>query len=202
MHEDEFKEEVTTEPAQRADVLITHTVVLDTLHAEPLNSVHSKEVAGYWDVMNKIIEEKEIAGEEIIPRNGMPAFSLYKRPHAYIATSERCWLGWVKNRHRYVRRLGNAPIWTGLLLTSSDGQVCHEERAEQTLSTDKTVKDLTWLPFCVPPNFELQPGRVNAVCRRIRRMLKFRQHAIDDDNEGLGDDARGNSRGRVQEGDG
>ena len=66
----EFVDEVTTEYVQRADVLITHTVVSDTLHAEPLNSVHSKEVAGYSDEMNKLIEEKVIMGGNSSSRTG------------------------------------------------------------------------------------------------------------------------------------
>ena len=69
--EDEFgkKEAATTE-----------TVVFDTLHAESQNSVHSKGVAGYMDEMNKLIEDKVIignTGEEIILKNGQPAFNLY-----------------------------------------------------------------------------------------------------------------------------
>ena len=39
-----------------------HTVVYDTLHAEPQNSVHDKEVAGYMDQMIKFIEEKVTMG--------------------------------------------------------------------------------------------------------------------------------------------
>ena len=62
MHDQvEFAEEVMTEYVQRANKLITHTVVSNTLHAEPLNLVNSKEVAGYMDEMNKLIEEKVIA---------------------------------------------------------------------------------------------------------------------------------------------
>ena len=98
--------------------------------------------------------------------------------------------------------MGYAPAWTGLLLTASDGQVCHEERVEQTRSTDTTVKNLTWLLFYVPPDLELQPGRVNAACRRIHRMLKLRHCCIDDDDEGLGDDDHASSRGGVQDGGG
>ena len=91
LHEDEFTEEVTTEHVQRADVLITHTVVSDTLHAELLNSVHSRAVAGYMDEMNKLIEKKVIAedtGEDIILKNGQSAFSLYgDRTHEYSQSS-------------------------------------------------------------------------------------------------------------------
>ena len=48
VHEREFDGMEKTKYVQRADVLInTHTVVSGTVHAEPLNSVHSKEVAGY-----------------------------------------------------------------------------------------------------------------------------------------------------------
>ena len=106
------------EDAERTDV---HPNI-HTAHAEPLNSVHCKEVAGYLDEMNKLIEDKVIignTGEEIILKNGQPAFSLYSdRTHLYTCR----WLDWLKNRHRYVWRLeGNgAP-------------------------SDKTVKDLICL---------------------------------------------------------
>ena len=119
MHENaeyDFKDAVTTEDEQHADVLInTHTVVTYTLMLISLNSVHSKEVARYfgWDgttpcmkEMGKLIEEKVIAGEEIILKNGMPALSLCSdRTHLYIAHSGRCWLDRWKHRHRYVWRL-------------------------------------------------------------------------------------------------
>ena len=50
VHEqDEFGKEVTIEYVQRANVPATHTVVPITMHAKPLNSVHSEEVAGYMD---------------------------------------------------------------------------------------------------------------------------------------------------------
>ena len=148
----EFWKEVTTQYVQRADVLINiHTVVSDTLHAEPLNSAHSKEVAGDMDEIIKVIEEKLLAGEEIILRNGTPAEHMYSdRTHLYISPSERCWPDWWKNRQQYVRRLGCSRRWTGLLLTSSCGQACCEERAAQTLPgalSGKTVKDLIWLLF-------------------------------------------------------
>ena len=55
---------------------------------------------------------------------------------------------WKENRHRYVCRLGCTPAWTSLLLTSSCGQDCYEERAKQTLSgtpSDMMVKDLICL---------------------------------------------------------
>ena len=67
-----------------------------------------------------------------------------------------------------------------MLLTDSDGQVCYEERVEQSLSADKTVKNLTCLLFDVPTDLGLQLGRANAVCRRIHRMLKHGQRSIDD----------------------
>ena len=65
-----------------------------------------------------------------------------------------------------------------------------------------TVKDLTWLLFYVPPDLQFQLGRANAVSGRIHRMLHLGHWSIDDVDEGLGDDAEGNSIGRVQEGDG
>ena len=77
-----------------------------TLHAEPLNSVHSKEITGYMDEIIKLIEEKVIVGnmgEEIILKNESSARYLYgDRTHVY----KRRWLDWEKNRHRHVRRLG------------------------------------------------------------------------------------------------
>ena len=107
----------------------------------------------YMDEVNKLIKEKEITGdkeEEIILKNGQPARSLYSdRTHTYIAPSGKCWLDWGENRRLLVRLLGCSRRWTGLLLTASDDQVCHEEQAEQTLSA-KTVKDLTWLLFTSP----------------------------------------------------
>ena len=96
---------------QLADVLVTHTVVLDTLRAENLNSVHRKEVL---EEMNKLIEEKVIAGdagEEIILKNGLQATNVYSdRTHVYISPSGRCWLDWSENHRRYVRRLGCTPV--------------------------------------------------------------------------------------------
>ena len=85
--------------------------------------------------------------------------------------SGRCWLDWWKNRQRYVQRLVYAPVWTDLLPTASDDPACIEERVEQTRSADKTVQNSTWLLFYVPSDLEFQPGRVNAACRRIHRML-------------------------------
>ena len=140
--------------------------------------------------MNKLIKEKVIIrdmGEEIILKTGQPAYSLYgDRTHLYIPW--RCWLDWGENRHPHVRRLGHAPEWTGLLLTSSDGQVCCAAWVEQTLSA-KTVKNLTWLLLYVPPDFEFQLGRAYAVSGHIHRMLKLGHWSIDDDDERLDDDA-------------
>ena len=180
--EDEFGKE---EAAERADVLTTETVVSDTLHAEPLNSAHSKEVAGEMDEVHKFFGEKVITGdtgEETILKNGQQAMSLYSdRTHMYI--QRRCWPDWGKHRRRYVRRLGCAPWKTGLLPTASDGQVCHEERVEQKLSGNLTVKDLIWLLFYVPPDLEFQFGRANAVSGRIHRMLNLGHRSIDNDDE-------------------
>ena len=134
MHEDEFEEEVTTEYVQRADVLFNlHTVVFDTLHAEPLNSVHGKEVAGYLGEMDKFIEEKEIRRKETTLKHETLALNLYSdRTHLYIEPFGKCLLAWWKKRHRCVWRLRCTPQRTGLLLTSTCGQVCHEEWVEQT----------------------------------------------------------------------
>ena len=86
MHEYEF------EDAERAGVPPN----IQTVHAEPLNSVHCKEVTGYWDEMKKLIEDKVIignTGEEIILKNGQPAFSLYSdRTHLQTCP----WLDWMK----------------------------------------------------------------------------------------------------------
>ena len=171
VHErDDFGKEAAIEYVQRANVPATHSVV----HAKPLNSVHSKEVVGCMDEMNKLIKEKGITGnqgEEIILKNGVPAMSLYS-DRTRMCISGRCWPDWEEDRRRYVRRLG----WTVLLLTSSSGFVFYEERVKQTLSgapSVKTVKDLTWLLFYVPPDFEFQRGRVNAFCTPFHRMLKL-----------------------------
>ena len=87
------------------------------------------------------IEEKVIGGREFIHKHGQPELTMYSdRLHLYSQSSGRCRL-WMKNHRRYVRRVGHAPVWTDLLLTSADGQVCCEEWAEQTLSA-KTVKNL------------------------------------------------------------
>ena len=77
-----------------------------------------------------------------------------------------------------------------MLLTASDGQVCHEDRVKQTLSnapSDKTVKELICLLFDVPPGCEFQLGRANAVLRLIHRMITLGP-LIDDDDEELGYD--------------
>ena len=84
--EDEFGKE---EAVERVDVLTTD--VSDTLHAEPLNSAHSKEVAEGMDVIIKLIEEKMIVGEEIILKSWSPAEDMYSdRTHLYISPSEKC----------------------------------------------------------------------------------------------------------------
>ena len=88
VHEqDEFGKEVKIEYVPRANVPATHTVVPNTMHAKLLSSVHSKEVVGYMDEVNKLIKEKEITGvkeEEIILKNGQPARSLCSdRTHTY-----------------------------------------------------------------------------------------------------------------------
>ena len=75
-----------------------------------------------------------------------------------------------------------------MLLSTADGQVCCEEQVEQTLSWYLTVKDLIWLLFYVPPDFEFQLGRANAVSERIHRMLNLGHWSIDDDDEVLGED--------------
>ena len=109
--EDEVKDAEKIEYVQRADVLIIHSSDTCTLHAEPLNSVYCMKVMGYMEAMNKLIEEKGIAGdagEEFVHKNGMPADSLYG-DRAHMNIPWRCWPDWVKNRRQYVRRLGYAP---------------------------------------------------------------------------------------------
>ena len=61
--EDEVKDAGKIEYVQRADVLIIHSSDTCTLHAEPLNSVHCMKDMGYMEAVNKLIEEKVIAGE-------------------------------------------------------------------------------------------------------------------------------------------
>ena len=86
--------------------------------------------------------EKVIRGREFIHKYGQPELTLFSdRLHLYSQSSERCWPTWMKDRRRYVRRVGYAPGWTDLLLTSADSQVCCEERFGQTQSTDATVKN-------------------------------------------------------------
>ena len=157
----------------------------------------NEEFAGYSDrwgtapcmkELGKFIEKKVIKGEEFIHKHGQPEWSLFSdRLHMYIEPYGKRWLHWMKNRHRYIRWLGHAPKWTGLLLTASDGPVCDEARVEQTLSA-MTVKDLIWLLCYVPPVLEFQPGRADAVYGHIHRMIKLGNLNIDDDDEGLGDD--------------
>ena len=130
------------------------------------------------------IEEKVIRGREFIHKHGQPELTMYSDClHLYSQSG----FFWMKNHRRYVRRVGYAPEWTDLLLTYADGQVCCEEWAGKTLSA-KTVKNLIWLRFSVPPDFEFQLGRTNAVPGRIHRMLKLGHLNIDDDAKGLGDD--------------
>ena len=122
--------------------------------------------------------------EENNLKNGTPAVNMHSdRSHTYIT----CWPDWSKNRRRYVRRLGCAPERTGMLLTSSFSHDCCEEQAEQTVSA-KTVEDATWLLFDDSLDLELQLRRINAVFRRIHRMIETGQRNIDDDVEKLGND--------------
>ena len=109
------------------------------------------------------------------------------RTHTYIAPSGRCWPVRGKIRRQYVRRLGCTPWRTGLLLTSTYGQVCYEERVLQTLSGAPTVKDLTWLLFYVPLTSSFILDAPTQVCCHIHRMLKLGHRSIDDDDEELGD---------------
>ena len=116
-----------------------------------------------------------------------------------------CWLDWRKERWRYVRRMGCLRRWTGLLLTSSYGRACYEERAEQTppgALSDKTVKDLIWLIFDVPPDLEFQLRRANAACGTHSPNAIAWALSIDDDGEGWVMAQTGNSEGMVQNGGG
>ena len=89
-----------------------------------------------------------------------------------------------------------------MLLTGSDSPVCYEEQVEQTLSACTTVKDLIQLLFDVPPDLEFQPGRANAACGHIHRMLKPGHLNIDDDEESWVTARTGSSGGTVQDGGG
>ena len=110
--------------------------------------------------------------EEIILKNGKPAFNLYDdRTHTNFQSSGRCWLDCAKNPHRHVR----LPL------------------------PDKTVKDLISLLFDISSDPWLQLGRVNTVCGRYHRMFRLGHCRIDDDDEGLGDDDERSSGGGVQD---
>ena len=102
------------------------------------------------EVMGEFIEKMVIRGD-MEEKHGQLVTTMYSdRLHLYTQSSGSCWLEWRKDHRRYVRRLGCSRRWTGLLLTSSYGQACHEERAEQTppdALSDKTVKDLIRLLF-------------------------------------------------------
>ena len=99
--EDLNVDKVTIEYAQRADALKVHTVVAYTLHADSLNSVHSKEVAGYAgrvDItpctkeMGKYIKEKVIREGGFIHKNGQLSLSLCGDcTHLNTEPFERCW---------------------------------------------------------------------------------------------------------------
>ena len=78
------EDEVTIEYEQRAGVLRIHTANTFTLHAEPLNSFHCKEVTGYtgpgeaapgMEEVHKYFEDKviRVMGEETNLKNGTPA---------------------------------------------------------------------------------------------------------------------------------
>merc|ERR1712135_62100 len=158
------KTQVTIEYLQRADGSVEprkiHTVVISTQHAEPLKAVRSKEVAGHsgpeetapsMEEMNKLIEEKVIRKtlEEIILKNGQPAFTqIY-----HWWSSRRRWSDGKKDHHRHIRRLGRSWWWCLLgqgsyeggqvcrLHLQTDGQVCGEERAEQTVLGAAFIRD-------------------------------------------------------------
>ena len=103
---------------------------------------------------DKFIEEKVVWTEEFIHKHGQLAKTTYgDRVHLYTQSSECYWLDWTKEWWLYVRRMGCPPWrWTGMMLTSTYGQVCYEEWVEQTWSgaafsrkerpSDKTVKAL------------------------------------------------------------
>ena len=57
--------------------------------------------------VDKLVEEKVIRGREFILKHGLTELTLYSdRTHLYSQSSERCWLIWMKDRRRYVRRVG------------------------------------------------------------------------------------------------
>merc|ERR1711959_616765 len=82
-----------------------HTVVISTQHAEPSKAMRSKECDGYkgpemtaptMEMMNKHIEKDVIVKclEEIILKNGKPAFSLYgAHTHMHINPSGKFIIG-------------------------------------------------------------------------------------------------------------
>ena len=114
------------------------------------------ETAPCMTEMSKFIEEKVINQGEFIHRHGQPQLSLYSdRLHLYIEPFGRCWLPWMKNRHRYVRRWGYTSAWTGMLLAASDGQVCRKERSEQTLFTDKDGEEFDLASFLRPSSLRV-----------------------------------------------
>ena len=65
------------------------------------------EDAPGMEEVDKLIEEKVIRGREFILKHGLTELTLYSdRSHLYSRSSERCWLLWMKDRRRYVRRVG------------------------------------------------------------------------------------------------
>ena len=181
------------------------------------NSDHNMTVrhSGGMDGIIKLIEEMVImvdTGEEkmvgmgeFIHKHGQPAKTMYSdRLHLYTQSSGGCWLDWMKERWRYVRRMGCSQRWTGLLLTSS-WRACYEERAEQTppgTLSHKTAKDLIWLLLFVPPDLEFQLGRADAACETHPPNAKAWALSIDDDDEGWVMAQTGNSRRGRQDGGG
>ena len=95
---------MTIEYEQRAGVLRIHTANTYTLHAEPLNSFHCKEVTEYtgpgeaapgMEEAHKYFEDKviRVMGEETNLKNGTPTLNMYSDcTHMYIP----CWPDWGK----------------------------------------------------------------------------------------------------------
>ena len=94
-----------------------HTVVSDTLRAEPLNSVHIKEVTGCLGLaenapcmneMNKVTEKQVLREEEVILNNELPALSLYRdRTHMHKTAKDFICLLFDLSPH-YGLQLGRA----------------------------------------------------------------------------------------------
>ena len=86
------------------------------------------------------IEEKVIAGEELILKSGVPAKRLYSdRTHMYIASSRRCWPDWLEDPHQHGEGSDLPPIHftPGLDFDASNK---FEEEGHKMEEADKSVR--------------------------------------------------------------